>query len=403
MRRVVITGMGIVSCLGNSLDEVRSALQSGRSGIEVLPERKEMGFRSSLAGTLKNLEPPQIPKKYLRQMGQGSFLAVHATLQAIADAGLLAEELKNERTGVIIGNSGSYSDTYEQCSNVHHRIKKLGGNALQRVMASTVSANLSVLFGTQGHAMTVSAACASGASSIGHAYELIRSGSQDRIICGGVQEGSWEFACNFDALRVYSMREDEPTKASRPFDKYRDGLVPSCGCGIVILEDLEQAQVRGAQISAELIGYATNSDGHDMTIPSGEGSVKCMQLALDDAGILPDEVDYVNAHATATKVGDISEAQSIERIFGQKPYVSSTKSMTGHEVAAAGSNELIYTILMLQNHFVAPNINIEEIDEACRGIHIVANEAIESPIRIAMSNSFGFGGVNTCLIVKEHS
>jgi 3-oxoacyl-[acyl-carrier-protein] synthase-1 len=400
MRRVVITGVGIICSLGNSADEVLHALQEGRSGIEFIPERKEMGFRSSLAGTLKNFGPPEVPKKYLRQMGQGSYIAVHAVRQAISDAFLQESDIQNERTGVIIGNSGNMLDTFEQCSLFRHG-RKLGGNALQRVMASSVSANISVLLGTQGYSMTVSTACASGASAIGNSYQIVKFGLQDRMISGGVQEGSWAYDCNFDALRVFSGREGEPTCASRPFDKYRDGLVPSLGCGIVILEDYEHALGRGARVYAELMGYGTNSDGYDMTIPSGVGGFKCMQLALEDAAIGEEEVDYINAHATSTVVGDVVEAQAIAKLFGKRPFVSSTKSMTGHEIGAAGSNELIYTLLMMNNSFIAPNINVEEIDEECRGINIVANEAIDAPIRIAMSNSFGFGGVNSCLIIKK--
>lgn len=401
MSRVAITGIGILSCLGGSKEDVQRALREGRSGIEFVPERKKMGFRSCLAGTLKHFSLPNIPKKSLRQMGQGSYMAVHAVQQAISDAMLNENDVKNEDTGIIIGNSGNMLDIFEQCDTFSHLKKKLGGNALQRTMASSVSANLSVLMGTQGHCMTVSTACASGASAIGYGYQLIKSGLQSRVICGGVQEGSWAYDCNFDALRVFSNREDDPIRASRPFDKYRDGLVPSAGCGIVIIEDYELAQVRRAKIYAEIVGFATNSDGFDMTLPSGKGSMKCMEMALQDAGVAIKEVDYINAHATSTIVGDIAEAQAIAKLFGKKPFVSSTKSMTGHEVGAAGSNELIYTLLMMQDNFIAPNINIEEVDDACRGINIVENETIEAPIRVAMSNSFGFGGVNSCLIVKK--
>jgi 3-oxoacyl-[acyl-carrier-protein] synthase-1 len=401
MRRAGITGIGIICCLGNSLRDVLSALQEGRSGIEFIPERKQMGFRSSLAGTLKNFALPEIPKKYLGPMGQGSYIGVYAVRQAIADAMLQESDIQNERTGVIIGNSGNMLDTFEQCNSFFHLDKKLGGNALQRVMTSSVSANLSVLLGTRGYCMTVSAACASGATAIEHGYHLIKFGFQDKVICGGVQEGSWAYDCNFDALRVFSGREDEPTKASRPFDKYRDGLVPSAGCGIVILENYEYARRRGARIYAELIGSGTNSDGYDMTIPSGVGSVKCMEMALQDAGIDAREVDYINAHATSTVVGDVVEAKAIAKVFGKRPFVSSTKSMTGHEIGAAGSNELIYTALMMKDRFIAPNINIEKIDAECQGINILANEAIDAPIRVAISNSFGFGGVNTCLIIKK--
>jgi 3-oxoacyl-[acyl-carrier-protein] synthase-1 len=229
-----------------------------------------------------------------------------------------------------------------------------------------------------------------------------RTGHQDLCICGGTQEDAWESVCHFDALQAFSLREHEPTRASRPFDKHRDGLVPSAGCGIVVLEELEQAQQRGARIYAELIGYALNSDGYDMTIPSGEGSVRCIEQALRDAGITPEQVDYVNGHATSTPVGDAAEARAIATVFGKRPYVSSTKSMTGHELGAAGSNEVIYSLLMLEHGFVAPNINIQEIDPECAGISLVANEAIQAKLDVVASNSFGFGGVNTCLILRRY-
>jgi 3-oxoacyl-[acyl-carrier-protein] synthase-1 len=224
---------------------------------------------------------------------------------------------------------------------------------------------------------------------------------QDRAIAGGVHEDTWEYCCHFDALKAFSLREDEPTKASRPFDKHRDGLVPSAGSGLIVLEDLEAARQRGATIYAELIGYAFTSDGSDMTIPSGEGSVRCMRQALQDAGIRPDEVDYINAHATSTPVGDVSEARAIAEVFGRGPYVSSTKSMTGHEQGACGSTEVIYTLLMMRDRFVAPTINLDELDPECDGINLVANRAIEAKIDVAASNAFGFGGVNTCLVMRK--
>jgi 3-oxoacyl-[acyl-carrier-protein] synthase-1 len=266
-----------------------------------------------------------------------------------------------------------------------------------------VSANLSVLLGTKGYALTVSAACATGALAIGLSSQLVRWGLQDVCICGGTYDDGWENVCHFDALQAFSVREDDPVRASRPFDKHRDGLVPSAGAGVVVLEELEHAQRRGARIYAELIGYALNSDGYDMTIPSGEGSVRCMELALRDAGITPDQVDYINAHATSTPVGDAVEAQAIAKVFGKKPYVSSTKSMTGHEVGAAGSNEVVYCLLMMEHDFVAPNINIEEIDPQCVGINLVANQAVETRLGIMASNSFGFGGVNTSIILKRYA
>jgi 3-oxoacyl-[acyl-carrier-protein] synthase I len=401
MHRVAVTGMGIVSCIGNSLPEALESLRSGRSGIELIAERQSLGFRSALGGRIKGVMPPDIPKRNLRQMGPGSYLAVHATRQALGGAGLEAQQIRNERTGIIIGNIGNMQDIYRQCRIFHDRTQKLGGTAYQKVMGDSVSANLSVLFGTRGYSLTLSAACATGAAAIGHAMQLISAGCQDRIICGGVQEDSWEYFSQFDVLQAFSTREDEPTRASRPFDKDRDGLVPSAGCGILILEDLAQARRRGAKIYAELIGYAFTSDGYDMTVPSGEGSTRCMELALRDAGVAPDQVHYVNAHATSTPVGDAVEAQAIAKVFGKNPHVSSTKSMTGHEQGASGSNEIIYTILMMEHDFLAPNLNLEEVDPQCAGVNLTPNHPVEARIDCAASNAFGFGGVNTCVILKK--
>jgi 3-oxoacyl-[acyl-carrier-protein] synthase I len=403
MRRVAITGMGILSSIGIKCREVLNSLQEGRSGIEFIPERKVLGFRGALGGRIKGLGPPNVPKRNLRQMGPGSYLAVHSVQQAVEDAGLAMPQLQNDRTGVIIGNIGNMQDIYRQSRMFHDRSQRLGGTAYQKAMGDSVSANLSVLLGVKGYSLTVSAACATGAAAIGHAAQLIRGGFQDLCICGGVQEDSWEYFCQFDALQVFSMREHEPTRASRPFDKHRDGFVPSAGCGIVILEELEAAIRRGAKVYAELLGYAFTSDGYDMTAPSGEGSVRCMEQALQDAEVTPDQVDYVNAHATSTPVGDAIEAQAIAQVFGNGPYVSSTKSMTGHEQGASGSNEIIYTLLMMQQNFVAPNINLDELDPRCQGINLVANQALEANIKIAASNAFGFGGVNTCTILKKFS
>jgi 3-oxoacyl-[acyl-carrier-protein] synthase-1 len=394
--------MGIVSAIGNNTTEVLASLQQGRSGIEFVPERKALGFRSALGGRIKNLAPLDVPKRNLRQMGRGSQLAVHAAQQALKDAGVEARALRSGRAGVVMGNIGNTEDIYRQCRMFYDKTMRLGGTAMQRAMTDAVSANLSVLLGTQGYALTLSAACATGAATIGFSSQLIRWGLQDLCICGGTQEDGWEGVCHFDALQAFSMREDEPAKASRPFDKYRDGLVPSAGAGVVILEELEHARRRGARIYAELLGFAMNSDGYDMTIPSGEGSQRCMQLALADAGMTPEQVAYINAHASSTPVGDVAEAQAIAAVFGKHPFVSSTKSMTGHELGAAGSNELIYCLLMMQHNFIAPSINIEEIDPRCTGISLVANQAREAWIDVAASNSFGFGGVNTCIILKRY-
>jgi 3-oxoacyl-[acyl-carrier-protein] synthase I len=402
VRRVAIVGVGIISAIGNNVKDVLTSLQRGRSGIELIPERKELGFRSALGGRIKDLADLDVPKRNLRQMGRGSQLAVHAAQQALEDASLEPRALQSGRVGVVMGNVGNAQDIYRQCRAFYDKSMKLGGTAMQRAMTDSVSANLSVLLGTQGYALTLSAACATGAATVGFSSQLIRGGLQDLCICGGTQEDGWEGVCHFDALQAFSRREDEPTKASRPFDKYRDGLVPSAGAGIVILEELAQARRRGARIYAELLGFAMNSDGFDMTIPSGEGSRRCMELALADAGILSAQVNYINAHASSTPLGDVAEAQAIATTFGKGPLVSSTKSMTGHELGAAGSNELIYCLLMMQHNFIAPNINVEEIDPQCGGINLVANQARESRIDVAVSNSFGFGGVNTCIVVKRY-
>jgi 3-oxoacyl-[acyl-carrier-protein] synthase-1 len=402
MRRVVITGMGLISCIGNNCQEVLASLEQGRSGVELIPERKALGLRSGLGGRIKGVGLPDIPKRNLRQMGPASHLAVHATQQALQQAELTSDQLRNERAAIVIGNVGNFRDIYQQCHAFHDEKRKLGGNALQKVMCDSVSANLTVLLGTRGYSLTLSAACATGAAAVGHALQLIRGGVQDLAICGGVQEDTWEYFCHFDALNAFSMREEEPTAASRPFDRARDGLVPSAGAGILILEDLERARRRGVKILGELIGYAFCSDGDDMTVPSGQGSIACMELALKDAGLAPDQVDYINAHATSTPVGDAVEAQAIAQVFGQHPYVSSTKSMTGHEQGAAGSNEIIYTLLMMEHQFIAPNINLVELDPACSSIKIVANRAFQAPIDVAASNSFGFGGVNTCIIIRRY-
>jgi 3-oxoacyl-[acyl-carrier-protein] synthase-1 len=401
VRRVVVTGVGIISCLGNSRREVLGALEQGRSGIEFLPERKRLGFRSAIGGRIKNLPPPEIPKKSLRQMGPGALIAVHATQQALQEAGLQPDQIRNDRTAIVIGCVGNFQDIYQQCRMFHDDRLKLGGTALQRVMADSISANLAVLLGTKGYSFTMSAACATGGAAIGQAFQLIRWGAQDMAICGGIHEDTWEYFCHFDALKAFSLREGEPTKASRPFDKHRDGLVPSAGGSIVVLEELEQARRRGARIAAEVVGYAFTGDGYDMTIPSGEGSVRCMEQALRDANISPEQVTYINAHAASTPLGDAIEAQSIAKVFGKHPYVSSTKSMTGHEQGAAGSNEVIYTLLMMEHHFIAPTINLEDLDPQCGGIRIVANDVLKVPIPVALSNSFGFGGVNTCLVLKR--
>ncbi len=401
LHRVAITGLGIVSSLGNSVDEVRASLQAGRSGVELMPERETLGFRSRLAGTIKNFIPETFDREHERHLGDGGRLAMSAVMQAVRDADLSPERLRSDRCGAIVGNCGNMRDIYQFNHTRLELKKKLPALALARSMNSTVSANINVILGVRGQCYTVCAACASGAMAIGLAAQSIRAGMQDRMIAGAIQEGSTEFDLLFEALRVFSHREDSPTAASRPFDRRRDGLVPSAGAGFVILENYEQAVARGIPIHGEIIGFASNSDGYSMTTPSGEGSLRCMRMGLADAAMTPDAVDYINAHATSTQVGDAVEAQGIREVFGSRPFVSSTKSMTGHETAASGATELIYTLLMMRHNFVAPSINIEEIDPECAGINLVKNQAIETPLRVAVSNSFGFGGVNNVLVVAR--
>lgn len=400
MNRVVITGMGIVSSLGIGTAAVGASLAAGRSGVALVPDRKKLGFRSGLAGVIPGFTPPDIAKRDLRNMGLGCQMMAAAALQAVADAGLDETLLRHDRTGVVTGSIGWMREVHDQCL-AFSQGTKLGGAALQRCMASSDSANISVLLGTRGPSWSVSAACATGAAAIGQAAQAIRLGQAERMICGGGEEGTWQSACHFDALRAFSVREDAPEQASRPFDAGRDGLVPSVGAGLVVLESLASARARGAHIHGELVGYATTTDGYEMTTPSGEGAVRCMRAALAEARIGPDEVAYVNAHATSTVVGDRVEAAGIRTVFGDRPAVSSTKSMTGHEMGAAGSNEFIYTLLMMAGGFAAPTINLDQLDENCGGLRLIAHQAEAMRIDFAVSNSFGFGGVNACLVLKR--
>ena len=406
MRRVAITGYGITSCLGKTREEVTAALRTGSSGIGYRPERKQMGFRSALAGKAPQtdeLSSLGVDRRTERQMGPAVRLAVHAAHHALEHARLPRELVASDRTAMLIGHGGVARDVYQQVKAFHREKKTLPGTALQRAMNDTISANLSILLGTRGASYTVSAACATGAVAVGQAFLMLQRGLQDRALCGGFMEDSWEYACQFDALKALSVREEEPERASRPFDLSRDGLVPSAGGGIVVLEDWDRAVERGAPIRAELLGYSFASDANDMTQPSGDGGRRAIQQSLEAAGVAPAEVDYVNAHATSTPVGDVVEARILAEIFGdgpRSPWVSSTKSMTGHEGAAAGSNELIYTLAMLEHAFVAPSINLDELDPACAGIRI-AREPVDGPLGTVASTSFGFGGVNTCLVLRR--
>lgn len=403
-RRVVITGMGIHSCIGTSLEEVKQSLYEGKSGIGYDQERKEFGFRSALTGIvpkpdLKNL----LTRRQRISIGEETEYAYMATIQALEQAKITDEFLDSNEVGILYGND-SVSKAIIEATDIIREKKDtalIGSGAIFKSMNSTVTMNLSTIFRLKGINLTVSAACASGSHSIGMGYYLIKSGLQDTIICGGAQEINKYAMSSFDGLGVFSPDEAEPAKASRPFDASRNGLIPSGGGATLVLESYESAVKRGAPILAEIIGYGFSSNGDHISTPNVDGPSKAMQKALDQAGVKASEIDYINAHATSTPVGDENEAKAIFQIFGESnPYVSSTKSMTGHECWMAGASEVIYSILMMQNDFIAPNINLETPDEDSKKLNIAKN-TINKEINIFLSNSFGFGGTNSALIVKK--
>jgi 3-oxoacyl-[acyl-carrier-protein] synthase I len=404
MNRVVITGMGIYSCIGKNLDEVRDSLYKGKSGIILDPLRKEYGYRSGLTGFV---DKPELKGKLdrrarimLPQQGEYAYLA---TIEALENAGIDEDYIAANEIGILYGNDSSGKSIIE--ANDIIRDKKdttlVGSGAVFQTMNSTVTMNLATIFKLRGVNFTISAACASGSHSIGLGYHFIKSGLQDCIICGGAQEINHLAMGTFDALSAFSIRENDPTKASRPFDRDRDGLIPSGGAATVVLESLESAQKRGANILAEVIGYGFSSNGAHISNPTVDGPVRSLNMAMKDAGIMAVDVDYINAHATSTPAGDASEAKAIDTVFGEhRPLVSSTKSMTGHECWMAGASEIVYSVLMMQNSFVAPNINFENPDEDSAKLNI-AKMTVEKDIVVFLSNSFGFGGTNSSLIIRK--
>lgn len=403
-RRVVITGMGIYSCIGTSLDEVKQSLYEGKSGIIFDEERKEFGFRSALTGMvprpdLKNL----LNRRQRISIGEETEYAYMATIEALKNANIDESFFDENEVGILYGND-SVSMAIIEATDIIREKKDttlIGSGAIFKSMNSTVTMNLSTIFKLRGINLTVSAACASGSHSIGLGFHLIKSGLQDIIICGGAQEINKYAMASFDGLGVFASNEANPTKASRPFDANRDGLVPSGGGATLILESYESAIKRGAPIIAEVIGYGFSSNGGHISTPNVEGPATAMKRALEQAGIKPSEIDYINAHATSTPVGDGNEAKAIFEIFGESnPHVSSTKSMTGHECWMAGASEVVYSLLMMQNSFIAPNINFENPDEDSKKLNI-ATSTINKKIDIFLSNSFGFGGTNSALIVKK--
>ncbi|MDR6545906.1 3-oxoacyl-[acyl-carrier-protein] synthase-1 [Chryseobacterium rhizosphaerae] len=401
--RVVITGMGIYSCIGTSLEEVRESLYQGKSGIVLDEDRKGFGFRSGLTGVvpkpdLKNL----LNRRQRVSMGEESEYAYLATIDALKQANLDEAFLDTHEVGILYGND-SVSKAVVESIDIAREKKDttlMGSGAIFKSMNSTVTMNLSTIFKLKGINLTISAACASGSHSLGLAFMMIKNGFQDMIICGGAQETNKYSMASFDGLGVFSTRENEPAKASRPFDTDRDGLIPSGGAATLIVESLESAQRRGVPILAEIIGYGFSSNGGHISTPNVDGPALAMGRALQQSGLAASDIDYINAHATSTPIGDANEAKAIYEIFGSEVPVSSTKSMTGHECWMAGASEVIYSILMMQNDFVAPNINLENPDNEAQRINLVSKTKNQK-IDVFLSNSFGFGGTNSALIVKK--
>ncbi|WP_175622675.1 beta-ketoacyl-[acyl-carrier-protein] synthase family protein [Chryseobacterium schmidteae] len=401
--RVVITGMGIYSCIGTSLEEVKESLYQGKSGIVLVDERKEFGFRSGLTGVvpkpdLKNL----LSRRQRVSMGEESEYAYIATLDALKQANIDQDFLDQNEVGILYGND-SVSKAVVESIDIAREKKDttlMGSGAIFKSMNSTVTMNLSTIFKLRGINLTISAACASGSHSLGLAYMMIKNGFQEMIVCGGAQETNKYSMASFDGLGVFSVRENEPTKASRPFDSERDGLIPSGGAATLIVESLESAQKRGATILGEVVGYGFSSNGGHISTPNVDGPALAMNRALKQSGLDVKDIDYINAHATSTPIGDANEAKAIHEIFGSEVPVSSTKSMTGHECWMAGASEVIYSILMMQNDFIAPNINLENPDEDAQKINLIS-ETKNQKIDVFLSNSFGFGGTNSALIVKK--
>lgn len=404
MKRVVITGMGIWSCLGTSIEAVKESLYTGKSGIGLDQDRLEYGFRSGLTGIV---ERPQLKGVLDRRTRMGlseeAEYAFMASKNAFEMAGIDDQYLLDNEVGVIFGNDSSAKAVVEadKIMMEKHDSAMIGSGLIFQGMNSTVNMNMNTIFHLRGVNFSVSSACASGSHAIGLGYLLIKQGLQDIILCGGAQEVNKYSMSSFDALNAFSVRMDEPTKASRPFDRDRDGLVPSGGAAALILEDYDHAVARGANILAEVCGYGFSSNGGGISEPSDEGSFIAMSRAMKDAGVEPGDIDYVNAHATSTHQGDMYEAMALARLFkGKRALISSTKSMTGHECWMAGASEAVYSIIMMQNNFVAPNINFENPDEYSEPLNLTA-KTVDTEVNVVLSNSFGFGGTNSALVLKK--
>ncbi len=404
MRRVVITGLGIVSCLGNNKAAVLDALQTGRSGIRFREDYKELGFRSQVAGTIDIDFAALIDRKQLRFMGDAAAYAYLAMQEAIADSGLEEADVASTRSGIIAGSGGASSANLIESADILRTkgLKRIGPYRVTQTMSSTVSACLATPFKIKGVNYSISSACATSAHCIGNGVELIQSGKQDIVFAGGGEEEHWTLSCLFDAMGALSSKyNDTPTQASRPYDANRDGFVISGGGGMVVLEELEHAKARGAKIYGEVVGYGATSDGYDMVAPSGEGAVRCMQQAL--AG-MTGNIDYINSHGTSTPAGDLQELKAIKETFGANvPVISSTKSLAGHSLGATGVHEAIYCLLMMEHNFIAASANIDTLDPEANGVNIVRTTQQGVTLNRILSNSFGFGGTNASLVFERYT
>jgi 3-oxoacyl-[acyl-carrier-protein] synthase-1 len=403
MYQVAVTGLGIVSSIGVGVKDVTESLREGKSGIKFEPERLELGFRGALTGSIDNFIYPELSRKKRKTMPEFVLHAYVAALEAIKMSGLDDEKIQSDRTGLIIGNDSSTLANVSQVdiTRIEKTTLPIGTSKVFQALNSTTTMNLNTLLGNKGASWTISGACSSGGHAIGQASDLIALGRQDIIVCGGVQEINWESICSFDATNAFSIRHKEPKKASRPFDKDRDGLVPSGGAAIVILERYDLAKKRGANILGKILSYSFSSDGSELAVPSGEGIQRCMVDCLNRAEVNTDKIDYISAHGTSTPVGDAAEARAIYNVFGSRsPWISSLKSMTGHEMWMSGASQVVYGILMGQGGFIAPNINFKEQESGAAKINITP-ETIDKKPKILLLNSAGFGGTNSCLLIEN--
>jgi len=401
LRRVAITGIGIVSCLGNDLQTVGDALRSGKSGIIADCRRTELGFRSPLTGQIRDFNASVLSRKQRKSMPEFAVWAYSSAHDALSMAGLSPGDIQNDQTGLVYGCDSSCIASIEQVDALLSKgeTKAIGSGQVFRSMTSSITMNMNTLLQTRGACWSLSSACSSGAHALGQAADLIRMGRQDRMICGGAQEINWQSMCSFDGLGAFSVRIDNPATASRPFDAERDGLVPSGGAASVILERYDLAQERGATILGELLGYGFSSDGSQLSVPSADGMSRAMLMALEQSGLSAYEIDYLCAHATATRAGDAAEATNLRAVFGTKtPPISSLKSMTGHELWMSGASQVVYSTIMAQQDFIAPNINYRKPDETTAGLNIIRETIPQAPRKV-LCNSAGFGGTNSALVL----